>query len=139
MSTQKNSKDLNTSNKEKQDLIPEKTRKEFESIAEANARHQNRILKVLADLDAGKPVTETQRAQWLQSACISSRDTLYGPEPSEAVHFEVKAAIEQAYDQDIINEIFTVYDAAQSSPDAMRAVKVILYLLGLSDADPIKG
>ena len=71
--------------------------------------------------------------------CVSARDTLYGPEPSEAVRFEVKAAIEQAYDQDIINEIFTVYDAAQSSPDAMRAVKVILYLLGLSDADPIKG
>ncbi len=114
MSKQKNQEDLNMSNNGKKDLIPEEMRKEFESIADANA-------------------------QWLQSTCISACDTLYGPEPSEAVRFEVKAAIEQAYDQDIINEIFTVYDAAQSSPDAMWAVKVILYLLGLSDADPIKG
>ena len=82
-------------------------------------------------------MTGDQRAQWLIDTCTAARDALYGPEPSEAVRFEVKAAIEQAYDWGIINEIYTIYNAAKSSPDTMRAVRMIMYLLSLSDADPM--
>lgn len=84
-----------------------------------------------------KLTTEDQRTGWLYDACIAARDAAYGPEPAEHVRFEVKSAVEQAYDREIINEIHKLFDAAQSSPEALRAVKVILYLLGLSDADPI--
>ena len=89
------------------------------------------------DMRENRPMTEEERAQWLHDACVAARDAMYGSDPSDAVRFEVKAAIEQAYDQNIINELFAVYDAAKKSPDAMRAVKMLLYLLGLSDADPI--
>lgn len=125
------------SNKEKQELIPEKMRADFELIANEAHRAQRRMDKWLKNMAEGVPTSEDQRAQWLHDTCVAGRDALYGPAPSESVRFEVKAAIEQAYDLDIINELFAVYDAAKSSPDAMRAVKLLLYLLGLSDTDPV--